>query len=445
MSESLDDWLVRERQAAARYLRLSVSPTNLSKTRAGFGTTVQARRGAVIASPVLADYDPEPDYFFHWFRDSALVMAALLNLQAPGLTTAEQLARDFADFLDFSLSLQTLDGAALLRDCRWRERVQATHRQYLRDEAELQALHGEVVAAEARVNADGSLDFTRWARPQHDGPPLRLLTLLRAEAAVPTLPREPLTRLIRADLAFTRARAAQPSYDIWEEELGEHYYNLRISAAALAQGARWLRAQGELQDALACETQAAQLRQRLDAFWLAEADGGGYCRSRLPADGTVSAKALDVSVILAVIHGGEAQGPHTPADPRLQLTLTRLEQVFAQRLPLNQHRGAGMRPALGRYPGDQYYEGGAWYLATLAGAEFCYRAAAVAAGETADWRARGDDYLRTVRAYTPESGELSEQFDRETGAPRSARHLAWSYAAFISCLQARDALAEPGA
>jgi glucoamylase len=45
---------------------------------------------------------------------------------------------------------------------------------------------------------------------------------------------------------------------------------------------------------------------------------------------------------------------------------------------------------------------------------------------------RGDSFMRTVQAYMPLSGELSEQFDRVTGAQTSAKHLAWSYAAFLT-------------
>jgi glucoamylase len=83
---------------------------------------------------------------------------------------------------------------------------------------------------------------------------------------------------------------------------------------------------------------------------------------------------------------------------------------------------------MGRYSGDKYFSGGAYYFATLAAAEFCYRAGQLA---------RGDAYLRTVQAYTPLNGDLSEQFDQNTGLPSSARQLAWSYAAFITCVAAR--------
>jgi glucoamylase len=42
-----------------------------------------------------------------------------------------------------------------------------------------------------------------------------------------------------------------------------------------------------------------------------------------------------------------------------------------------------------------------------------------------------------VRAFTPESGDLSEQFDQNNGAQTSVRHLAWSYAAFLTAVAAR--------
>ena len=52
-------------------------------------------------------------------------------------------------------------------------------------------------------------------------------------------------------------------------------------------------------------------------------------------------------------------------------------------------------------------------------------------------RRRGDAFMATVRAFTPASGELSEQFDRATGTQTSAKRLAWSYAAFITAAASR--------
>ena len=93
---------------------------------------------------------------------------------------------------------------------------------------------------------------------------------------------------------------------------------------------------------------------------------------------------------------------------------------------------------MGRYAGDVYYSGGAYYFSTLGAAEFCYLAACRLAPQAAQsWLQRGDAFLETVRSFTPPEGDLSEQFDQTTGAQSSARHLTWSYAAFISATAAR--------
>jgi glucoamylase len=119
-------------------------------------------------------------------------------------------------------------------------------------------------------------------------------------------------------------------------------------------------------------------------------------------------------------------------------TLGVLDSAFEADYPINQGRPATRGPALGRYRGDRYYSGGAYYFSTLAASELCFRAAG-RDGDRDALLARGDRYLETVRAFTPESGDMSEQFDQRTGEQTSAKHLAWSYAAFVSCTVARRA------
>jgi glucoamylase len=274
-------------------------------------------------------------------------------------------------------------------------------------------------------------------------------------------------RLVRADIAFTRGRWRIPSFDIWEEEKGQHYYTLRVAAEALEEGAKWLEsrggrggqggtqddATGNLEEARLCRADSQAILKILDGYWLEDA---GYYRSRVLEGGAQTSKELDIAVIFAAIHGAAEAGagargrvaahaathaaPHSVHDPRMQSTLSRLEALFDAEYPLNRNRPAGRGPALGRYKGDVYYSGGAYYFSTLAAAEFCFRAAVGTRSGSAEGRAfveRGDAYLETVRTYTPASGDMSEQFDQKTGAQTSARHLAWSYAAFISSVVAR--------
>lgn len=445
MSGSLDTWIEREYRHAASAMLRSVSPVGVTKSRTGFGQTLRACRGAVVASPVLASYDPDPDYFFHWFRDSAVVIDALRLLLEEGGVDAQAAQTHFADFLTFSLGLQALDGRAPVAAGDWRARVAPDFMKFLRSEEELATVRGAAVWADTRVNPDGTLDISRWNRPQHDGAPLTALTLLRwARVGCPApapVQESQRSTLIRRLLDFTFERWARPSYDIWEEELGLHYYTLRVAAAALDRGSSWLETQQEPEAAQQYREAAQTILRRLDEFWL---DDAGFYRSRVLASGERSAKELDIAVILAAIHAGAGVGPHSVADPRMHATLARLDALFDQRYAINRGRPPQRGAAMGRYADDVYYSGGAYYFSTLGAAEFCYRAAAAlrqSPAEARGWSARGDAYLETVRAFTPAGGELSEQFDQNSGAQTSARDLAWSYAAFISCVAARRDLA----
>ncbi|MGH8287875.1 MAG: glycoside hydrolase family 15 protein [Steroidobacteraceae bacterium] len=445
--ETLSAWIDRQSAYAARQMLRSISPVGIVKTRPGFDQVIHPVHGAVVASPVPAAYDPDPDYFFHWYRDSAIVIDALRLLyleERTGGTAAEEALRLFGEFVRFSAMLSRLDGRTLADGSNvWRSRVAPDFVQFLRPDAELQRIHGDAIAAETRVNADGTLDISNWARPQNDGPALRALTILRwmRSADLDATLREVCVALLADDLSFTRRHWREPCFDIWEEERGLHYFTLSVSAQALEDGADWLATRGEAAAARSYRTESQAIREALDGYWLATE---GHYRSRVLESGERSAKELDIAVILAALHGSDQRATHSVCDPRVQATLGVLDRVFDADYPINRDRPAGRAPALGRYRADRYYSGGAYYFSTLAAAELCFRCAARDNGREAPL-ARGDRYLETVRAFTPASGEMSEQFDQRTGEQTSAKHLAWSYAAYISCAAARRAAAgQPG-
>jgi glucoamylase len=263
-------------------------------------------------------------------------------------------------------------------------------------------------------------------------------------------------------LDFIRSHATERSFDIWEEESGYHYYTQLVQAEALACGAKWLDDAGDAAQARNCRSVADALIASLDAYWSAK---DGYYRSRIGVIGGAPSKALDVSVILGVLHAGRVAGTNSVLDPRAQATLAALEDLFDAEYALNHQRPPDRGPAIGRYAKDAYCGGNPWYLATLAAAEFYFKLAFAlqsgaelattddnarfrwrlsAAGGAGDSPAaaaieRGDTFMRTVHAYTPQTGDLSEQFDRATGAQTSAKRLAWSYAAFIIAAASRQA------
>ena len=100
--------------------------------------------GSIIASPQTDD----PNYSFHWIRDSALVAQSLIRLlpyvrDKANETRIREFIEDFATFSDLLQHSPTPHGLG-----------------------------------ETRFNIDGSIDQSTWPRPQFDGPALRALTLL---------------------------------------------------------------------------------------------------------------------------------------------------------------------------------------------------------------------------------------------------------------------------
>lgn len=467
---SLDRWIDQEcRFAAAAMLRL-VSATALACDRPAFGQHVVPAKGSVLAAPPAVQQG-DPDYTFHWLRDSALIMDAVRVLAETG-ALGDEAAELFDAFVGFSLATSRLSGPAFLAQLRAiRRRSDPDFLQYVRPDDELVALVGDRLRGEVRFNPDGTLDITRWGRPQNDGPALRALTLLRWMDGAPGRSTKAMAELLLGDLDYVAAHWHEPCYDIWEEEKGLHYYTHLLQRTALARGAAWRDAAGDRPRAERYGIVMRELDQALDAYW---SRARGLNRSRRQVTAGDPARELDIATILAVVHADLPAGAHSILDPRVHATLARLEAFFAAELPINAGLAPAAAPAVGRYPGDVYFGGGAYYFATLGVAEFHYRlAAAIRAGAAvrlnagnrpffsrfladvdlsgrrlpADGRSRaavavaltdrGDALVALLLGFTPPSGELSEQLDRHDGRQTSAKNLGWSYAAFITAAAAR--------
>ncbi len=474
--DDLSNWIERQYRICAHLMPRAISAVDIVKVRRGFGQTIHPTRGSVLASPELSAYDPDPDYFFHWLRDSALVMDALRELIEDRTLGLDALAY-FNDFVEFSLALGRLDGRATLQHADRRAAVAPDYQKFLRPAEELSQLSGDRVLGDARFNADGTLDAIGWSRPQYDGPALRALTAMRfwrQQDLHSHLSLASLRALIETDLDCTIRHWPEPCFDLWEENIRRHYYTRLVQYAALSDGAAWARSVGDAGRAQTCRMAAREIEKQFNSYF--DAGAGAYL-TPLREEGVRRAYTmrLDIAVILGVIHAHRKEGPQSAANPRMLATLVKLERLFENEYPINHGLGDGYAPAMGRYAGDKYFSGGAYYFSTLGAAQFYYRLAnAVATGAqialTPENRPilaalsnektealgsaalegrhrarlgqtlidRGDMFMATVRRYTPESGELSEQFSQIDGAQTSAKNLTWSYAAFITAVSSRS-------
>jgi glucoamylase len=294
---------------------------------------------------------------------------------------------------------------------------------------ELRSLQGDKLLGEPRFNPDGSLDVLQWSRPQYDGPALRALACLGFIDSGAPITAE-LRELLRIDLDFTCRHAGQPCVGPWEEESARHAYVLLVQLGALVHGEQWAER----------DTEGIKrgLYDRLEEHW---SEPHRFFVATVPVAQPSSAEnLLDASFLLGILDADLPGGPLSVADPRVQATQQAIEELFEHALEINRTKFRGQAPALGRYGKDRYFGGGAWLPTTLAAASFYYRRAQLEAKDRKRHIARADGFLSTVRELTPADGFLPEQVNSATGEPASARHLTWSYAAFISAALARNEL-----
>lgn len=427
----LESWISKQARHSVAALERAISARGLVRRRETFGQVIVPAAGSVLASPEIADWNPEPDYFFHWVRDSAIVMRSVAELMEDSASAAERARwdRHFQDFVRFSLALCSLDGAAFVTSTPYRQTTRRGYRKFLRRESELRRLAGDRLLGEPRFNADGTIDFLRWSRPQHDGPALRALACLRYLAAGGAADDAP--RLLRLDLDFTLRHAGRRCIGPWEEagENAHHYYVAVVQLGALVHG------RGLAGDAAeAWRAAEDRLRARLERHW---SQRHGIYAAILDAPGASADDLVDAAQLLAVLDADLPGGPHSVEDPRVQATQAAVEALFTREFPINRALPPDRAPALGRSRRDRYFGGGAWYPTTLAAAGLCYRRALCPEQDRRALLRRGDAFMATLRTLTPADGALSEQVDRETGAQTSARNLTWSYAAFVSAARLR--------
>ena len=439
--DDFGSWVERESLIAAGRMAANISAP---------GTA----RGVVLASPSRRD----PNYYYYWVRDGAMVMRSVLALyeahQPLGLAGPLNM---LVDYVRFSRDNQIKAFGQL---------------------------------GEPRFNADGSLNTEPWGRPQNDGPALRALTMIRfahdlmasgnlnfvtSELYSPRLPAE---TVIKADLEFIAHHWREKCIDLWEEIWGLHFFTRATQLAALREGAKLAALLNDPNASAFYSQEADSLEKELTQHW--DPQSGYYISTLEQSSGPEHAKPtqLDTSVILAALAAEQSSGPLSVTDSRILATALHIEETFMKLYPINRNSNYGA--AIGRYPEDKYFGGNPWVLTTAAFAELNDRLAVAVATATsfpmtqthADYFmrvlrlngtpqtvlagsdlvlepalrdlivralvAKAETYLLRIRLHTNSDGSLSEQFRADSGHMLSAVDLSWSYASFLRAADARQ-------
>lgn len=332
---------------------------------------------------------------------------------------------------------------------------------------------------EPKFNVDLTQFTGPWGRPQRDGPPLRATALIlyanwliangaRNQALTTVWP------VISKDLAYTVRYWNQTGYDLWEEVNGSSFFTLSASHRALVEGAALAEELG--QSCEGCAESAPQVLCFVQTFWV-----GGYIDSNINVNEGRTGK--DANSLLSSMHTFDPEAKCTdstfqPCSSRALANHKAVVDSFRSIYQINNGIARGRAVAVGRYSEDVYYNGNPWYLTTLAAAEQLYsaiyqwdRIGSIAVDTTSlaffrdilpsvntgtyakgsstytsiinAVRTYADDFIAVVQKYTPANGALAEQYNRNNGAPLSARDLTWSYAAFLTAIERRDGIVPP--
>jgi glucoamylase len=444
LSRSFSEWLPFQKEQSIERMFKNISPE---------GTLP----GTVIASPSRQD----PDYFFHWIRDAALVMAVVFQLYEKSTgEKREELKQILIDFTHLTRKNQLEPAPTGL--------------------------------GEPKFHVDGRAFTGPWGRPQTDGPALRAVVLIRfAHSLLDEGESEfvkkylydsdfPTNSVIKADLEYVSRYWGHTSFDLWEEVRGQHYYTRYSHQAALVEGAKLAERLNDPEAASWYRQHSAEVRNSLRYHW---SDERGYIEVTRDRDGGADYKysGLDASTLLAALHAPTPDGFHSIEDSRILATAHAIRNSFDRIYGIN-HRGLPAT-AIGRYPEDIYYGGNPWILTTAAYAEMYFKlvkkftqkqsihidARNIAFYNAAmkKWKRtgsdtglrvdqtitkdqpvyhellqalflEGDEFLKRIQVHVTPHGDMDEQLDRDSGYMLSARDLTWSHAAFLTSVWARE-------
>lgn len=431
--------------------------------------TMTAMPGAIIASPALPDNAFTQSYFFHWVRDGAIVMSSICTLykncnDAEKKATYLEVMLNYVNFVEKIQSQSELNGIPIL--------------------------------GEPKFNIDGSLWTGAWGRPQIGGAACQAAALTKIalilheegkhEEVVAKIYNPNFTSLLKANLEYCAKTSAADSFNVWEELNGNHFSVRSVQRTALYAGAFLAFKFGDFGAAQYYNETANHLTDVLHTHWN---ENLGYYFETLNEENLLGG-GIDTSILITLIHAQALQ-----RDDEFSLTSSRvLSTIFYIRNSFeslyhinveNKIKGKEDNLLIGRYPQDIYDGnhsdyGNPWILCsnTLATSYYAIALALLNGKKIivdffstpflsqlsttinfklndvidlnyqyfndvmASLIQKGDAILEEVKKYsaTYDNGtvlHMSEQIDRTSGKPASARDLSWNYASLLEAVYTR--------
>jgi glucoamylase len=400
-------------------------PTKQDQFRASLRSVISnstrpdVRAGMVVASPSRRD----PDYYYDWVRDTALTMRSLIDYyEIKKDPKIKKMIFTWVEAETYRQGLPTLSGLG-----------------------------------EPKYFIDGSGYTGPWGRPQNDGPALRAIAMIKfarlmlaegnQDYVIKNLYRGilPADSVIKKDLEYTARSWIEHSFDLWEEEKGVHFYTLMAQQVALQEGSKLAAELGDGGAAQFYRSESIKVAQKIKREFIHPRLGIIVTTQRSAALGYKN-QGLDVAPLLALLHTYPYQNIFALGDYNIQKYINQLITTFGDIYAINK-AFPDLGVSLGRYPEDRYdgyqtsSQGNPWFLSTLALAEFyclereeASRKRPISALARARSQERIERQFQRALFHSNRQGQMSEQFNQNTGHMQGAPELTWSYNAFMTAM-----------
>lgn len=320
--------------------------------------------GSIIASPTK-----DPDYNFHWVRDSAIIINSLIENYNDN--NKQKYLTIFENYIDIELK------------------------------------HIEYHAAEPKFYIDGKPFLGEWGRPQNDGPALRGIVCLKLITIVP-FRLSSLLKIINNDLKYTIENLNKPCYDLWEEIFGYHLYTRIIQYVFLC------RANEDKYKLIDYESIIENAYKNVCDHFSKHSD---TIFSSYTKEGLVL-REYDSSILLAFSFLNYDIPKFSIYADKIDLHISKMIEKFNDLYPINKQLNI---PFLGRYVNDKYFNGNPWIISTIALFNYLYTM-----DKLDNYKEEFKNFLEFLKL--DKQMILSEQINKKNGTNISVEKLTWNYA-----------------
>ena len=322
--------------------------------------------GSIIASPTK-----DPDYNFHWVRDSAIVINSLIE-NCDDNQEKDKHIKIFENYINIEL------------------------------------IHINHHAAEPKFNIDGTPYLGEWGRPQNDGPALRGIVCLKLINIIP-FRLNSLLDIINNDIDYTINNIDKPCFDLWEELYGYHLYTRIMQYAFLYK----IKNNNKFKfNTINNNILNSSYKNITDHF----SKTNDKIYSAYSCNGRIL-REYDASLLLAFSFLQYDIPNISIYTDRIQTYVNNMILEFNTIYPINKKLNI---PFLGRYLNDNYFSGNPWLITTIALFNYLY-----VLNKIEEYEEEFENFIKFIKS---KHLILPEQIDKNNGNNVSVEKLTWNYA-----------------